>query len=380
MPARVSGIVGDYPSPALSSTHHGHARRRVELTPDDGDGPWQTAAVLFATSRLQVRFLRSDDAESVAAYRNDPEIARYQNWELPYTIERAVLRLGAQDGLTAIAPGVQANLALERNGELIGDIFVDVDSDGASAEIGFTLLRRAQGFGFATEAAGALVDHLLERTQINRIIASLDPVNVASMRVLEAIGMQFECLARGAVFLRGAWVDDLRYAMTREERLNWCAAFRPPSTVSLAKVTDANLLDVVALRTHHSQERLVAPMAKSLAQVLVPPIEPNGSSVVPWYRAIVADDEIVGFVMLSIGPTEPDPFLWRLLIDRRHQRRGVGSRAIRSLAEQFRSSGSTALAVSWTEGAGSPGPFYEQLGFAPTGANAAGETLARLVL
>lgn len=334
--------------------------------------------MLFATRRLRVRFLRSDDAETVAAYRNDPEIARYQSWELPYTPERAIAHLRAQDDFADIQPGIRANLGLERDGELIGDIFLSLDADGASAEIGFTLLRHAQGYGYATEAAAALVDQLLERTQVNRITASLDPGNVASMRVLEAIGMQHECLARGAEFLRGSWVDDLRYAMTREERITWCAARRPAASVTLVEVTDANLLDVLALRTHHSQERLVAPIGRSLAQALVPPIAPDGSPVIPWFRAIDADGDIVGFVMLSIGPTEPDPFLWRLLIDRRHQRRGIGSRAIRSLAEHFRSDGSVALAVSWIEGPGSARRFYEHVGFVPNGTNETGETVARL--
>jgi diamine N-acetyltransferase len=53
----------------------------------------------------------------------------------------------------------------------------------------------------------------------------------------------------------------------------------------------------------------------------------------PWYRAIYVGDQTVGFVMLSWNVTPEPPriigpwFLWKLLIDERHQRRGYGVRS-----------------------------------------------------
>ncbi|MBA2317379.1 MAG: GNAT family N-acetyltransferase [Euzebyales bacterium] len=45
---------------------------------------------------------------------------------------------------------------------------------------------------------------------------------------------------------------------------------------------------------------------------------------------MVADQEIVGFVRLALRtPHHPEPYLWRLLIDRLHQRRGLGHRVPR---------------------------------------------------
>ena len=55
----------------------------------------------------------------------------------------------------------------------------------------------------------------------------------------------------------------------------------------------------------------------------------DGAPVVPWMRAIEADGELVGFVMLAITTeAHPEPYLWRFLIDRMHQRRGIGSAAL----------------------------------------------------
>jgi len=102
---------------------------------------------------------------------------------------------------------------------------------------------------------------------------------------------------------------------------------------------------------------------------------------VPWMRAIEADGVIVGFLMLALAtPQHPEPFLWRLLIDRMHQRRGIASRVLQLVAAEMRSLGDATLLVSWSEGKGSPRPFYLAHGFVPTGRVVEGETEARLTL
>jgi diamine N-acetyltransferase len=89
------------------------------------------------------------------------------------------------------------------------------------------------------------------------------------------------------------------------------------SGVSLREITDQNREAVVALRIAASQEGYVSSVADSLEEARD---TPEGN---PWYRAIYAADQPVGFVMLSWNVT-PDPpriigpwFLWKLLIDER---------------------------------------------------------------
>ena len=53
------------------------------------------------TERLLLRPARLADAEPLAAWRSDPEVARYQNWIAPYPLDRAremVARMAAMDG------------------------------------------------------------------------------------------------------------------------------------------------------------------------------------------------------------------------------------------------------------------------------------------
>ena len=73
----------------------------------------------------------------------------------------------------------------------------------------------------------------------------------------------------------------------------------------------------------------------------------------------------------------PEPYLWRLLIDRLHQRRGIGARVLDLIAEECLGMGDTTLLTSWGEGKGSPRPFYLRNGFEPTGRVMDGETEGR---
>jgi RimJ/RimL family protein N-acetyltransferase len=78
-----------------------------------------------------------------------------------------------------------------------------------------------------------------------------------------------------------------------------------------------------------------------------------------------------------IGPW----FLWKLLIDERHQGRGYGFEVVRQIAELVRSEGATDLLTSYVPENGGPAGFYERLGFAPTGGlDPDGEVIMRLVL
>jgi len=150
-------------------------------------------------------------------------------------------------------------------------------------------------------------------------------------------------------------------------------------SVQLREISDANRDAIIALGVAPGQELFVASVAESLDEARS---TPEGN---PWYRAIYAGDEPVGFVMLSWAVT-PSPgiigpwFLWRLLIDQRHQRRGIGRAALEQVVDLIRANGATELLTSYQPGNGEPWPFYERFGFRPTGAIEDGEFVLSLDL
>ncbi len=339
------------------------------------------ASLPIRTPRLTLRLMTLHDVPTFVAYRNDPDIARYQLWTLPYTEADAIASLTDQLSRTEIALGDWTTLAVELDGKVIGDVCTNVDATGGVAEIGFTLAQAFHGRGYAAEAATALVTALFDGVGVGRVYGELAPVNVASQRVLEASGLVFEYLTRRSFFWRGEWTDNMSYGSTREEFEEWRhRSVGPAGNLELVTVTAANERQFYGLRTHHSQERLVATMAQSYADALFP-VDDDQNPASPWLQGILADGEPAGFLMTAdVNEFQPEPFLWRLLIDRRFQRRGIGTAALRRLVEQLRDRGCSSLLTSWIEGPGSPGPFYERFGFAPTGRIVGGETEARLVI
>lgn len=331
------------------------------------------------TERLTLRPFEASDAAGLAAYRSDPEVYRYQDWEVLFAEAQAAELIAELAGHPGPVPGAWQQIAIEHAGELVGDVALNLDDDARLAMIGYSLRSDRQGRGFAAEAVAAVIDRLFEAYDVHRVAATLDPANVASARLLERLGFRDEGRAVGAAWVRGEWLDDDRYAILRHERAAWLA--RPagaPGDVRLVEITPANARRVLGLATHPSQQRFVAPMPASFADALVPEVV-DGARLIPWYRAVEVDGELAAFVMCAeVTAAHPEPYLWRLLVDRWHQRRGIGSRVMDLVIDHAREQGATTLLTSWVEGRGSPEPFYRKLGFEPTGEIDDGEIVARL--
>ncbi len=140
------------------------------------------------------------------------------------------------------------------------------------------------------------------------------------------------------------------------------------SLVSLREITDDNQTAVEALAVSDEQTHYVASVTTSLRDAAE---NPHAN---PWYRAVYAYDEPVGFVMISDGITVADPsflgpyYLWRLLIDHRFQRRGYGTAALDLVVEHVRTRpDARVLLTSHVVGPRSPVDFYLRYGFRLTG-------------
>lgn len=324
----------------------------------------------IATDRLVIRPIARTDVTELTRYRNIPEIARFQDWPLPYTRDLAHELLDGLEDTNGPTTDLWVQLAIARidDDELVGDLAVWLDTQGALAMIGYTLAPEHQGKGYASEAAGALVDWLVAKG-VHRIAATLDPENLASARVLERLGFRYTGTARSAAFVRGAWEDDARFEILAPERKAWRSA-KPVRRVELREITRDNVRAVLEVDRAYSQRRFVGSVAQSCGDALV-------ATVTPWMRAIYAADQAAGFMMVAPpGDTRPHPYLWRLLVDHRFQRRGVGSRAIDALATYWAEHGATHLTLSCVADVpGTPEHFYRGLGFVRTGhVNEWGET------
>jgi RimJ/RimL family protein N-acetyltransferase len=174
----------------------------------------------MATDRLILRRFRASDAPVLAAYRSDPEVARYQSWDAPFGIEKAEI---AVRNFAASSPDDAGHFqyAIELTGEqmLIGDVYVRLHDNLRQAEIGFTLDPAYQKMGFAFEAVSAVLDRLFRVQGLHKVTAECDARNTRSAALLERLGFQREGLLRQQTFIKGEWTDDLLYGLLAPEWL-----------------------------------------------------------------------------------------------------------------------------------------------------------------
>ena len=174
----------------------------------------------FQTVRLQLRPFQDDDLEPFLAYRSDPLVERYQGWEAPYPREKAFAFVEAMKNKQLGRQGdwYQIMVTLKPNRQVIGDVaFRILAEDILQAEIAFTFVRSFWGQGYATEAAGRLLDYLFGELHLHRVRAICDVENLASAHVLERLGMRREGEFLENIWFKGKWGSEFLYAILDRE-------------------------------------------------------------------------------------------------------------------------------------------------------------------
>ncbi len=171
------------------------------------------------TERLVIRRIRFSDAREMYEYRADRSVQKYQTWE-PRSladVERFITENEASEfGLKDTWH--QLGVFIKESGKMIGDIGIHFKGElNTEAEIGYTISPAYQGKGYATEAVSAVITCLFAKMGKRRITASVDPMNLRSVNLLERIGMRKEAHFRKSFLFRGEWVDDVVYGLLKEE-------------------------------------------------------------------------------------------------------------------------------------------------------------------
>lgn len=146
---------------------------------------------ILRTPRLIVRRFAPDDLDAFHAYRDDPEVARYQGWTTPYAHATAAALVAEFAAGPALAPGQWTQFAVERQSEpgLIGDVGVRLEAAEPTAELGFTVARAHWGNGYGREALRAVAAFLLDDLELERVVAFTHHENIASIASLHAAGL-----------------------------------------------------------------------------------------------------------------------------------------------------------------------------------------------
>jgi RimJ/RimL family protein N-acetyltransferase len=179
------------------------------------------------TERLLLRPFRPDDLDRLAEIQSLPEVARYLYWE-PRTraeVEPALAKRIADTRLEQDDDAVTLAVERREDGLLLGDATLFLRSVAhRQVEVGYVFHPDAGGHGYATEAARALVDFAFKELRAHRVFARTDARNTPSAALLRRLGMRQEAHFREAEIFKGAWGDELVFAILADE---WSSQPKP---------------------------------------------------------------------------------------------------------------------------------------------------------
>lgn len=181
---------------------------------------------IIETERLVLRPVEARDWRAIHCYGSLPEVVRYLPHE-PFTEDDArafALRWSEQARQLEVAhpqsDGWPEMLVVmnKADGRLIGHVpFERFSPKYRTREIGWVFDPDYQGQGIATEAARAVLGLAFSKLGLHRMVATCDPRNRASYRIMEKLGMRREAHHVKDVQIRGEWTDEYFYAILEEE-------------------------------------------------------------------------------------------------------------------------------------------------------------------
>ena len=174
---------------------------------------------VLETQRLCIRQFQDSDLELFWAYRNDPDIARYQGWDVPFSRENASEFVAEMKAKEPDVRGEWFQVAIEArsSGEMIGDLAYFLKTDDSQAYIGYTVARPHWRKGYGLESARRLLDYLFAELGLHRVIAITDVENVSSFSMLDRLGFRREGHFVENLMFKGIWASEYHYAMLKRE-------------------------------------------------------------------------------------------------------------------------------------------------------------------
>ena len=147
--------------------------------------------IIFETPRLCLRQFTEADAPLILALNSDPEIVKYVH-ELPLKTEEQAKKIL----IDIILPQYKNNLGrwamhIKETNEFIGWCGLKYRPDLDETDLGYRLMQKAWGLGYATEAARHTLNYGSSKLNLQLIPARAHIENIATIKVLEKLGMDY---------------------------------------------------------------------------------------------------------------------------------------------------------------------------------------------
>jgi len=175
----------------------------------------------LTTKRLLLRRMLKSDAEDMFEYASDPAVTKYLLWDPHGSVKYTARYLAYVQTRYRAGEFYDWAVTDRRSGKMIGTCgFTSFDFHNNSAEVGYVLNPAFWHRGIAAEALREVLHFAFMILGLNRVEARYMVNNNDSRRVMEKVGMKFEGVARGAIYVKGHYVSVGTCAILRSEFIN----------------------------------------------------------------------------------------------------------------------------------------------------------------
>ncbi|MFN2527995.1 MAG: GNAT family N-acetyltransferase [Candidatus Baltobacteraceae bacterium] len=170
--------------------------------------------------RTEIRPVHAHDAEDLFALvtKNHEHLYAWMDWLPQGGVTRENIRDFVRRSERAAREQTEHNAVIVQNGEIIGCTgFPEIDWNDSWAHIGYWLDKEHTGKGVVTRAVGALTTYAFEALELNRVEIRCAATNRASAAIPARLGFVHEGTLRRIRLLHGQYVNDLVFAMLRDD-------------------------------------------------------------------------------------------------------------------------------------------------------------------
>ena len=170
------------------------------------------------TDRLLLRRMAVGDCYDMFEYARDPAVTRYLTWNPHPDVEYTKEYLQYIGNHYKLGDFYDWAVILKEENKMIGTCgFTRFHTSHAAAEVGYVINPAYRGREIAVEAVRAVMRFGFDTLGLNRIEAKYIVGNDASRRVMEKVGMTFEGIGKGCMFIKGEFRDIGVCAILRDE-------------------------------------------------------------------------------------------------------------------------------------------------------------------
>jgi ribosomal-protein-alanine N-acetyltransferase len=170
------------------------------------------------STRLIVRLVAEPDLPSLLEVNGNEETTRFLPYPSWHSLSDAQAWLKRMTDMQAAGSALQFVLVEKQLGVAIGScLLFRFEENSSRAELGYVLGRAHWGRGYMREALTALIDRAFTTLHLRRLEAEVDPRNLASSRLLQALGFAKEGLLRQRWVSKGEARDVEAFGLLRHE-------------------------------------------------------------------------------------------------------------------------------------------------------------------